>query len=297
MKKTIGIITSEPESINYEIIKKTLFYFKKKLNNNYIFIGNKKLFKKNIKKKIPENINFININYSKNYIFDSFERAFDLIKEKKINAILNLPLNKKKLFRNKFPGVTEYIAKKFNCSGKETMLLYSSKFSVSPVTTHIKISDVSKSISQKKILQNIININKFYKDFINVKNPKIGILGLNPHNGADFLKKNEEDKIIIPSIKKLQKKINILGPISPDTSFLYFNNKKINSIVGLYHDQVLTTFKYIFKYKAINITLGLPFIRISPDHGTGENIIGKNQANNDSFLYAIKFFEKFHKKL
>ena len=123
-------------------------------------------------------------------------------------------------------------------------------------------------------------------------------MGLNPHNGQDFSKILEEAKIILPSIKSLnQKKIKVIGPISPDVAFNEMHNKNIDCLVGNYHDQVLPTFKYINKFNAINITLGLPFLRISPDHGTAENIIGKNLANPDSFLYALSFFENYFKKI
>ena len=179
------------------------------------------------------------------------------------------------------------------------MLLYNSSFSVSPLTTHIKIKNISKEIKKKKIIINFKNIYSFYKEIIKIKNPKIGILGLNPHNAIDFKSNSEEHKLIKPTIKTLKKnyKKNIFGPISPDMSFVIREQKKINCLIGLYHDQVLTSFKYINKYSAINITLGLPFLRVSPDHGVATNIIGKNKANPDSFLYALQFFEKYHKSL
>jgi len=179
------------------------------------------------------------------------------------------------------------------------MLLYNELFSVSPLTTHIKIKDISINIKIKKIINNFQNILNFYKKTIRIKNPLIGILGLNPHNAVDTYSNSEEQKIIIPSIKKLKTKFkkNIIGPISPDTSFIKRQDEKVNSLIGMYHDQVLTTFKYINKFSAINITLGLPFIRMSPDHGTASDIIGKNKANPESFLYCLNFFEKFHKSI
>ena len=305
MKKTIAIITSDPKSINYEIIKKSLFFFNKKNKNKYLFIGSKKLFIKNVtdEKKL-KNINIIDVqwknhNDKSSYLRKSFEIFFNLYKEKKVNALINLPLNKKKFFGTKYPGVTEYLSSKYKCSGNETMLLYNSLFSVSPLTTHIKIKDISKKINKKKIITNFKNIYLFYKKILKINNPKIGILGLNPHNAIDFNKNTEERNIIYPAIKNLKKKYkkNIFGPISPDVSFLVREQQKINSLIGIYHDQVLTSFKYINKYSAINITLGLPFLRVSPDHGVATNIIGKNKANPDSFLYALQFFEKHHDSL
>ena len=132
-------------------------------------------------------------------------------------------------------------------------------------------------------------INSFYKKIFN-KKPIIAILGLNPHNFSSQ-KKFEEKEKIIKAIKTLKRqKIKVKGPISADTSFMLFKKNKYDVIIGMYHDQVLTPFKTLFKYDAINITLGLPYIRISPDHGTAENIVGKKIANPQSLIESIKFF-------
>ena len=151
MKKTIAIITSDPESINYEIIKKSIFFFKKKNKNNYLFIGSKELLKKNL-----IDISFLKIidikfnkNKKKEYLKKSFQEFVNLYHSKKVDALINLPLSKKDIFGNSFPGVTEYISNKFKCLGKETMLLYSDLFSVSPLTTHLRIKDISKNIKLK----------------------------------------------------------------------------------------------------------------------------------------------------
>ena len=116
-------------------------------------------------------------------------------------------------------------------------------------------------------------------------------MGLNPHN-AELRKFSEERRIIIPAIKKLQKlKINSHGPLVADTIFIN-NFKNYDVIVGMYHDQVLAPFKTIFEYNAINITLGLPFIRVSPDHGPNEKMMGKNISNPQSLIEAINFLDK-----
>ena len=299
MKKTILILTSDPFSINYEIIKKSQNFLKKKLYNKYLFIGDKKDVGDNIKKD-NKLINFLNIKRDDNtkvYLKKCFELAFKLLKNKKAHGLINLPLNKRFLPGN-YPGFTECIADAFNKKGKETMLLYNQNFSVCPNTTHIKIKDVSKNLNQKKIITNINNINNFYKNTLGVKRPLIGVMGLNPHSGMDFEKETEEKNIINPAIKKLiKKKIRVIGPLVPDVAFNEIDKKNINCLVGHYHDQVLPTFKYIHKYDAINITLGLPFLRISPDHGTASNLKNKNLANPESFIAALKFFEKHYKKI
>ena len=299
MKKTILILTSDPFSINCEIIKKSQKFLKKKLNNRYLFIGDQRDIDQNIKKK-NKLMNFLDIKRGANtkiYLKKCFDLAFNLLRNKKAHGLINLPLNKRFLPGN-HPGFTECIADAFNRKGKETMLLYNQNFSVCPNTTHIRIKDVSKNLNQKKIITNVNNINDFYKSILGVKRPIIGIMGLNPHSGTDFEKKTEETSVINPAIKKLVKnKIKAIGPLVPDVAFNEINKKKINCLVGHYHDQVLPTFKYIHKFDAINITLGLPFLRISPDHGTASNLKNKNLANPDSFIAALKFFEKYHKKI
>jgi 4-hydroxythreonine-4-phosphate dehydrogenase len=174
------------------------------------------------------------------------------------------------------------------------MLLFNENFSVLPLTTHIPLKNVYKEISFKKIEKACKNINYFYSKILKRKKIKIGILGLNPHNGENGYIGTEEKKIIIPTIKKLKKKYSIIGPLSPDTSFLQRKKLKIHVLIGHYHDQVLTAFKTKFDLDAINITIGLPFIRISPDHGIGTDIIGKGIANPKSFKNVIKFFSKYN---
>ena len=321
MKKNIIIVLGEPNSISSEIFLKSINYIKK-TKLNFIIIGNYSLLKKqanylNFKKNINYRLskidnlkkikfNFINIDYNQSKAFDlktnktdtfvkkCFECAILLLKKKLATGLINLPINKSKFTKNKYNGITEYIADKTNNKNKENMLLFNDTFSVLPLTTHIPLKEVYKEISYKKIEKACKNINNFYLKTIKRKKFKIGILGLNPHNGENGYIGNEEKRIIIPAIKKLKKKYPIIGPLSPDTSFLQRAKLKIDVLIGHYHDQILTTFKTKFNYDAINITIGLPFIRISPDHGIGTEIIGKGVADPKSFKKAIKFFSKYN---
>ena len=121
--------------------------------------------------------------------------------------------------------------------------------------------------------------------------PKIGVLGLNPHCES-ILSFNEDNKIISPAIKSLRKKgYNVRGPYSADTIFLKKNRDKFNVIIGMYHDQVLAPIKTIIEYDAINLTLGLPFLRVSPDHGPNKKMINKNLSNPLSLTKSIKFLD------
>ena len=321
MKNLICIISGEPNSINSEIIGKVLKMKKKFSRQNFFIIGNYKLIKKqfnqlkyNIKlKKITkiENNNFAKNNFvldvplvfknpfkvpiknKKPYIMNCFKIAIDLAKKKKVAGFINCPINKFETFGLRTMGVTEFLAKKEKVLGKEAMLIYNKSLSVSPITTHIKIKNVSKKITKKIIIDKSLTINNFYKKRFNIK-PKIGILGLNPHN-FEFRKESEESKTIIPAIKTLKKnKVFVYGPISGDTAFNNQSKKKYDVIIGMYHDQVLSPFKALYNFDAINVTLGLPYIRVSPDHGTGEGIIKKNLANPKSLVECIKFFSKIN---
>ena len=218
-----------------------------------------------------------------------FDHAIKLTKNKKITGFVNCPVSKEFLFNKKQQGITEFLAKKSGRIGNEVMLIYNNKLSVAPITTHIPLNQVSSKMDKPKIIKKVKIINTFYKKIFN-KKPNFAILGLNPHNFSPS-KKSEEKKIIYKAIKSLSKsKIKVSGPVPTDSSFMIFKKYKFDVIIGMYHDQVLTPFKAIYNYNAINITLGLPYIRISPDHGVAEDIIGKKIANPKSLIESIKFF-------
>jgi 4-hydroxythreonine-4-phosphate dehydrogenase len=191
--------------------------------------------------------------------------------------------------KNKFNGVTEYLAKKTNTKDF-AMIIYNKKLSVCPMTTHLPIKYVSKRINKLELIKKVKLINKFWKTKFNNK-VKIGITGLNPHcESIDNF--NEDKSIITPAIKRLKKlKYNVQGPYAADTIFLKNNRKKFDLIIGMYHDQVLTPLKTLFEYDAINITIGLPFIRVSPDHGPNESMLGKNKSDHLSLYNSIKFLD------
>ena len=171
------------------------------------------------------------------------------------------------------------------------MLIFNEKLSVCPITTHIDINEISKKLKKINIIKKIKTIDKWYKNKIK-KRPKFGVLGLNPHN-AELRKVSEEKQIIIPAINKLKKiGISIGGPLVADTVFIK-DFKKYDVIIGMYHDQVLTPFKTIFKFNGVNVTLGLKYLRVSPDHGVAKNLIGKNKANPESLIKCINFVNRF----
>jgi len=319
MNKPLAIIAGEPNSISSEIIFKSWKLRKQYTHKPLFIIGSIKLLnlqKKKLKyriklKKINNNFKIndlkgselavYDIKYtqkkpfekisskSNKYVLKCFEEVLKFVNNKKIIGFVNCPISKEILFKNKHQGITEFLSKKAGREGNESMLIYNKKLSVSPVTTHIPLSQVNKKIEKYKIVKKVIVINNFYMKFFK-KKPNFAILGLNPHNFSS-LKKSEEKEIITKAIKSLSKlKIKVMGPVAPDSSFMVFRKNKFDIIIGMYHDQVLTPFKALFSFSAINVTLGLPYIRTSPDHGVAENIVGKRIANPKSLIESIKFF-------
>ena len=171
------------------------------------------------------------------------------------------------------------------------MIIFNKKLSVSPITTHLPIRNIHKNLSKQRIYNHVKLITEFYKKNFK-KLPKIAITGLNPHCESNF-NNSEEDSIIKPAIRNLIKKnYTVTGPFAADTIFMKEQSKKYDVIIGMYHDQVLAPIKSLFGFNAINITLGLPFIRITPDHGPNHSMLGKNLSNPESLIEALKFLDK-----
>ena len=319
--KPLIIVAGEPYSIFSEIFLKLYNKKIKKLKTPIILIASKRLFKKQmlklkysfrlnsiisddiLKTKIDNNfINLIDVNFkfnktfdkisykSSNYIKKCFDIALNILKKNKAIGLINGPVSKKFFLKKKHLGITEYLSKKSKIHNS-VMLIFNNKLAVSPITTHLPLKYVSKQITKEKIIYNVIKINEFYKKCIK-KKISIAVLGLNPHcETVDSF--SEEEKIIIPAIKTLKKKnINIYGPFSSDTFFQKKNLKKFQVVVGMYHDQVLTPIKTLYKFDAVNITLGLPYLRISPDHGTNNEMLGQKKSDPQSLYSAINFFNK-----
>ena len=317
--KPILVINGEPNSIFLEIFFKCLI--KIKINSPVILIASKKLVIMHMKKlkfnflindinlnninKLKLNnkkINIINVEYntskvfnkisqkSNKYIENCFDIGLDILKKYKIKKFINGPINKNTFLKKNYLGITEYISSKVKVKDY-AMLIYNKKLSVCPITTHEPLKNVSKQINKKLIIDKVNLINKFYINYTN-KKPRIAVLGLNPHCESNE-KFNEDDKILKPAVQKLKKKnLNIIGPLPADTIFTKKNREKFDIIFGMYHDQVLTPLKAIYEYDAINITVGLPFLRVTPDHGPNEKMLGKNISNPLSLIQAFKFLDK-----
>jgi 4-hydroxythreonine-4-phosphate dehydrogenase len=318
-KEPIIIAGGEPNSVFLEIFFKSLKASTYK--SPLIIIISKKLLQEQMKKlgfdfKINDidkelkdfskldnkKINLIDVDYefkkcfeiitskSNKYIEEIFKTSLNFIKKNNLSKFINGPVSKKSFLNGKTLGITEYLAKKTK-SNEVAMLIFNKRLSVSPLTTHLALKNVHKEITKQKIHKQVNLINSFYKKKFN-KVPRIAITGLNPHCESNF-QNSEEDKIIIPAIRQLRlKNTKIYGPFPADTIFTKPLLKKYDIIIGMYHDQVLSPMKALFNFDAINITLGLPFTRISPDHGPNYSMLGKNISDPKSLIQALKFLDK-----
>ena len=275
------ILICDKKNLNIEVKKYKFKKFIEQIDLDKIF--SKKFYK--------EKIYFVHVKdkNSNIYVHDCLKVAFKLIKKGLTKKMINGPINKTKTLNKKYLGMTEFVAKNFN-QNKFAMLIYNKELSVCPVTTHLPIKLVAKKITKREIKEKITLVNDFYNKYFGFK-PKIAVIGLNPHCES-VLKFNEDIKIISPVIKSFKNKINVKGPFPADTIFLKNNRKKFNVIIGMYHDQVLTPIKTLFEYDAINITMGLPFLRVTPDHGPNEKMIGKNISKPISLIRSLEFLDK-----
>lgn len=227
------------------------------------------------------------------YVLNCLDYAIEHTINGHIQALVTGPINKMLINKSGrfFTGHTEYIASKLNIKNP-VMMLVNEKLKVVVATTHIPLSDVPKQITQKKI-ETVIQITESeLKDKFKIVAPKIAVCGLNPHAGEEGHVGSEENLVIKPVIIKLQGKgLNIEGPLPADTIFAFEKYKKYDVIVAMYHDQGLAPFKALAFGEAVNITLGLPIIRTSVDHGTAFDKAATGSAHSSSLKAAIKVAE------
>jgi 4-hydroxythreonine-4-phosphate dehydrogenase len=304
--------------IGPEIVIKALNKITSTSKDNFVFICPENVFIKNIKITKPSFEYFItdqikNSNkrvtvldigeykcnfgtptvYSGNAAFNAVQISFQLAYNKIVDAIVTAPLSKTaiNLAGKHFPGHTEMYAEWSNVKNFVMMFL-SKRMNAALATIHEPIINVPNLISLKN-LKNKLNviINSLVKD-LGIKNPKIAVLGLNPHAGEEGLIGKEEQRILKPLLNLKEFSNYLSGPFSPDAFFANRLYKNYDLVLGMYHDQVLIPFKLINFGSGVNYTAGLPIIRTSPDHGTAFDIAGKCLANESSFLEAYKYAKK-----
>ena len=220
--------------------------------------------------------------------FESLSRCVKAIKEGHIDSLVTAPINKKSIQSEnfKFPGHTDYLNENFK--GNSLMFMVADHLRIALVTDHITINQVSKMISAERLKSKINQVLLSLKYDFGIIEPKIAILGLNPHCGDDGVIGTEDDCIIKPTINQVNENINkVYGPFSADGFFASEKYREYDAIIAMYHDQGLIPFKTLSFGNGVNFTAGLNLIRTSPDHGTAFDIAGKGIANPNSFKAAI----------
>jgi 4-hydroxythreonine-4-phosphate dehydrogenase len=218
------------------------------------------------------------------------DRAIESALRGEIDAIVTAPLSKAAVQTagiEDFTGHTEYLAKKADCRSV-AMMFYSRRMLVSLVTTHLPLRLVAKSIKKEKILD-VIMLTLGAAEKLGKTNPRIGVAGLNPHAGEHGTLGKEDQEIIAPAVKAAMKKgVQVEGPIPADVLFRKAYKGEFEVVIAMYHDQALAPFKMISFEQGVNVTLGLPFVRTSVDHGTAFDIAGKGIASEKSLVEAVK---------
>lgn len=297
----IGITQGDPSGIGPEIVVKAL---EAPLLYQYchpVIFGNEQLFKK-IAKKRNVQILFPKHVY-KNSAYAALELAASSCLEKKIAALVTSPVNKNKISSDegiKFTGHTDYLKSRCEAFYKkrffETMFFVGKKEKMALVTTHIPLKDVPTELSADKLKHTILNVHNSLLHTFGVQNPRIALLGLNPHAGDDGLLGREEKRVLLPAIRWARKnKFDLHGPFPADSFFATLWNK-FDATVALYHDQGLIPFKQRNFLHAVNVTLGLPIIRTSVDHGVAYDIAGSGKADPSALFAAIKLAAQLSKK-
>lgn len=229
---------------------------------------------------------------------ECIREAVRLTELKKIDALITAPVNKHtiNLTGRPFIGHTEYLASATKTSNF-AMMLTGGPFKVVLVTRHIALGEVARVLTEEKIYRTICLTVSALKKYFGIRHPRIGVCSLNPHSGDEGLLGQEEIEIIRPAIKKAKDLASIKGPISADILFYSALHGGFDAIVAMYHDQGLIPLKTFAFHQGVNLTLGLPFVRTSPDHGTAYDIAGKNRANPASMIEAIKLAVKIASRL
>ena len=303
------ISPGDPAGIGPEVTLKALSK-NKKIQNNFILAGDKNLYQNLISlnnldlnlieedsdeegvifKHFPlkNNVSIGNPDVGNaNYIIDILSHGALGCLKNEFKGLITGPINKELINQSgfEFSGHTEFLADIANVK-KVVMLLMNKKLKIALLTTHIPLSEVPSKISKKNLENTISIISDEFENTWKIKNPSICLLGLNPHAGEGGYIGHEEEEILKPFVNSSPK--NVFGPISADTAFIEENINKYDVFLAMYHDQGLPVIKSMGFGNTLNVTMGLPFIRISVDHGTAYEIAGKNKADFSSMDEALK---------
>jgi 4-hydroxythreonine-4-phosphate dehydrogenase len=228
-------------------------------------------------------------------VIEAIETAVRLVRAGSAAAVVTNPIAKHVLYKAGFrhPGHTEFLAALAAEGGEETyhpvMMLWSEQLAVVPVTVHIPLSDVPSALTTDLIVLTGRIVARELRERFGIANPRLALAGLNPHAGENGAMGTEDETIIVPAIDILRAEgIQVAGPLPADTMFHAHARSRYDAALAMYHDQALIPIKTIAFDEAVNVTLGLPFVRTSPDHGTAFDIAGKGIARPDSLMAALK---------
>ncbi len=306
--KAIGITLGDPSGIGPEVVVKAIRNSQIRRLPKIVIVGDGKVLRR-YSAALPANcflLDLQNVDHGKWRVgqpqrlsakasLEYLDKAVLLIKSKQIGSLVTAPVCKEtiQLLGMPFVGHTEYLARQFGVK-QFGMMFVSSRLRTMLVTRHIPLAQVSRSINSSNIFACIRLAHDALKNFFKIRQPIIAVCGLNPHSGEGGMIGQEEITKILPAIRKARKKgIRILGPLAGDTAFTPKVAQEYDLIVAMYHDQGLIAPKSLDWSGLVNLTVGLPFIRTSPAHGTAFNIAGKNQADPRSMIEAIKLAAKF----
>lgn len=280
MRCRIGITLGDPAGIGPEIVRAALVSGRLPESAEYIVLG--KPVDCSLGQPTPE---------TARAAFDALEESAALANKGDIEAIVTGPVHKARMYEIgfKFPGQTEFFAAR--CGVKNVaMLLTGGKLTVALVTIHLPFAQVPAALTRDEIARVGLLLEEFLQRR-GISKPRIAVAGLNPHAGESGALGREEIETIAPAIAKLRKTFGaraiIAGPFAPDTVFHHAANGEWDAVLCMYHDQGLIPLKLHAFQEGVNVTLGLPFQRTSPDHGTAFEIAGKNVARPDSMIAAI----------
>ena len=304
-KPVIAVTMGDPSGIGPEITLKALASPRLSRCATYLLIGDSFYLLK-IAKLIGKKLGKLHINLmdignvgkcqfgkssasSGRAALDYIDFAIELVKEGLADGIVTAPVNKESITKTGVPfhGHTEYLATAFEITAP-AMMFVGKALKVVIVTRHIPLKKVAALLSTKKIIDTTLKAHKFLKKYFRIKTPRLAVAALNPHAGEGGLVGDEERKIIIPAVKKLQIRLpSLKGPVPADSAFGDLYNKKYDCLVCMYHDQGMIPVKMLAPNYAVNVTLGLPFVRTSPVHGTAFDIAGRGIADPSSMLSSL----------
>lgn len=306
--KKIAFTCGDPAGIGFEVLLKALLQLPKPLNFYPLIFGTQALFEHEAYRSLLAELALIlNNQFELRSVFNlkqvslgqatasQGEAAAVFIKEA-VQAVMNrecvslvtAPISKEAmaLAQQPFLDHTTFL-KALTKVDEVSMAFYSSYFSVVLATVHVPLNKVSSLISQKNFLEKRLVHCFDFMNFLGKKHPKIAVAGLNPHAGENGLYGVEEQQVIVPFVNAAGPQV--FGPFAPDTIFRSLLNKEFDCLLAMYHDQALIPLKLLAFDEAVNVTMGLPFLRTSPDHGTAYDIVGRDCANPASMKAAIQF--------